>query len=103
MDFKLATFSKALHTNFQLQVEGNDFPVELVEAVDELEGKDVASGRESFSLIFRGDHPEPLNQSTYSCKHEDLGSFDIFLVPIKRDDKGIYYQAIFNSLGEGGS
>jgi len=98
-DLTLPTFTSALNTKFRLQVTPEDtMDVELIEAVDELEGKGAPPGRESFSLMFRGEHPIPLDQRIYSLEHDDMGTFDIFLVPVKQDDKGIYYQAIFNRL-----
>lgn len=32
--------------------------------------------------------------------HPAIGAFDIFLVPIKRDPEGMYYEAVFNRFTE---
>jgi len=99
-DLTFPVFAKALNTGFRLQIDpGNVLDLELIEAVDELEGKQAPPGREAFSLTFRGAHSEPLGQGTYSLNHTDMGTFDIFLVPIRHDDTGTYYQAIFNRIG----
>jgi hypothetical protein len=31
-------------------------------------------------------------------EHERLGSVEIFIVPIRKDGEGIYYEAVFNRL-----
>ena len=31
----------------------------------------------------------------YRVEHEDIGSFEIFLVPIGPDEKGMKYEAVF--------
>jgi hypothetical protein len=51
---------------------------------------------EQFSVIFRCRSAGVLPQRIYTIEREGLGSFDIFLVPIRRDAEGIYYEAIFN-------
>jgi hypothetical protein len=52
---------------------------------------------ESFSLFFRGDATRPLGQSTYAFEHSRIGRFEMFIVPVGREDwSGCYYEAIFN-------
>lgn len=53
---------------------------------------------ESFSLVFRGPTHPLLPQATYRLAHASLGILDIFLVPIRRAEDGIYYEAVFNRL-----
>jgi hypothetical protein len=31
-------------------------------------------------------------------QHVQLGTFDLFLVPVGQDQQGVYYEAIFNRL-----
>jgi hypothetical protein len=33
-------------------------------------------------------------------EHDSIGDFELFLVPIARDDSGTYYEAVFNRLVE---
>ena len=51
--------------------------------------------RTPFSLSFRTSLTAPLPQSIYEVAHDELGSYQIFLVPVGPDGKGMVYQAIF--------
>jgi hypothetical protein len=63
-----------------------------------VEAQDVGSTprQMQFSIVFRGPVNVPLVQAIYKMEHDELGTFDLFIVPIKQDQDGIYYQAIFN-------
>ena len=52
--------------------------------------------REPFSLIFRSSSQVVLPQRMYPLAHAAMGQFDIFMVPIGRDARGVVYQAIYN-------
>jgi hypothetical protein len=55
------------------------------------------TGSEEFSLIFSGARRDLITQNTYSITHRNLGSFELFLVPIYTRNPGkINYQAIVN-------
>jgi hypothetical protein len=81
----------AQHLNSQFQIAGAQ-PVELVEA-NQLPAPAVY---EAFSLIFRGPASNPLPQATYRLHHDALGDFDLFMVPVRQDQHGRYYEAVFN-------
>ena len=49
-----------------------------------------------FALVFRGPTTPLLPQATYAMEHRDWGRFEIFLVPIGKDERGVRYQAIFS-------
>ena len=51
--------------------------------------------RTPFSLSFRTSLTAPLPQSIYEVAHDELGMYEIFLVPVGPDGKGMVYQAIF--------
>jgi hypothetical protein len=51
--------------------------------------------RTPFSLSFRTSLTVPLPQSIYEVVHDELGSYEIFLVPVGPDGKGMVYEAIF--------
>lgn len=51
--------------------------------------------RGQFSIHFRGPAEWILPQKTYRMEFEPIGTFDIFLVPIGRDDAGTRYEAVF--------
>jgi hypothetical protein len=48
-------------------------------------------GRVPFSLEFQGGPNPPLPQRIYRVEHDELGSLEIFLVPIAADR----YEAVF--------
>jgi hypothetical protein len=51
--------------------------------------------RTPFSLSFRTSLTAPLPQSIYEVAHDELGVYEIFLVPVGPDGKGMVYEAIF--------
>jgi hypothetical protein len=57
---------------------------------------DRPGGRDPFSLTFRGPSEPVLPQLIYPLEHARLGTLEIFIVPIGRDDAGTRYEAIFS-------
>jgi len=55
----------------------------------------IPRGRIPFSLSFRTSLTAPLPQSIYEIVHEEMGAYEIFLVPVGPDGKGMVYEAIF--------
>lgn len=51
--------------------------------------------RAPFSLAFRTTLSAALPQCIYRVEHDELGVYDIFLVPIGPDEVGMVYEAIF--------
>jgi hypothetical protein len=89
----LENFSQHLNSKFSINVEGADaIGLELVEAED----LGSTPGHEQFSIVFRGPLDRPLPQALYSFEHDGLKKFELFIVPIRKDQNGIYYEAIFN-------
>lgn len=74
--------------------EGEGFDLSLLE-VDEVISNEV---QESFSLLFRAPGDAPPVQGIYRLEHAGLGKMDLFLVPVKKDESGLYYEAVFNNL-----
>jgi len=60
-------------------------------------------GSEAFSIVFRGPAGAFLPQASYQFRHDELGAFELFIVPIRQDAHGFYYEAIFNRLRQEGS
>ena len=90
------SLSKELNTKFRLSVEPEQMcELELVEVK---ERGDRAGQAERFSAVFRGPLDYPLPQHSYPMEHERLGNVEIFIVPIRRDEEGFYYEAVFNRL-----
>jgi hypothetical protein len=88
------TLSPHLNTKFRLFfTDSQAVEVELVEVT----GSETA-GQENFSIIFRGPADHLFGQRIYRMQHEHLGDFDLFLVPIRQDAQGFYYEAVFNRV-----
>jgi hypothetical protein len=97
--FTVRTFSGHLGSTFRLHPESSDsLEVELVSATDLSESPDgKAAGRgRPFSIVFRGPGDVLLPQRIYRMEHPEIGAFDLFLVPIGPDEKGLCYEAVFN-------
>ena len=54
------------------------------------------TGMERFSAFFRGPGDRYLRQKVYSFEHEQMGAFEIFLVPVSQDQNDYRYEAVFN-------
>lgn len=76
--------------------EGDDVPLELVEATT-MGSAPEGDRRHSFSVLFHCEDGEPLPQQTYAVKHGEMGTLDLFLVPVgpDPDKKGMLYEAVF--------
>ena len=74
-----------------------DIPAELIEAppLGAAGAAGTSPGRVPFSLSFRAPRTPVLPQRIYEVAHDELGSYEIFLVPIGPDDGGMVYEAIF--------
>jgi hypothetical protein len=68
--------------------------IELIEAADD----ESTPRQERFSLIFRGPLQPFLPQGTFRMEHDKMGTLDLFLVPIGKEEDGFRYQAVFNRL-----
>jgi hypothetical protein len=93
-----ATFSETLNTTFRLNLPETDvLELELIKV------EDVGSTakQERFSVLFRGPLERGVRQGSFSFEHETLGNFDLFIVPIGREDDGIVYEAAFNRIKKG--
>ncbi len=88
-------FAGHLNTKFRAK-SGSSGVVDLIliSATDRNTRK--VPGVDTFSIIFRGAHARPLEQGTYRFTHRSIGAFDLFIVPVGKDDKGLLYEAVFN-------
>ena len=88
-------FSKHANTKFQVQADENtQVDLELI-SISELK---LYPQQEEFSLVFRGPSDAFLGQGARLFTHEQMGQFELFIVPIRQDGQGFYYEAIFNRL-----
>jgi hypothetical protein len=91
----METFSALKNTGFHLYSGAVKIvKVELIE----VKALKVRPKLNAFSLIFKGPADLALVQNTYRVKHKELRSFKLLVVPVKRDESGVYYEAIFNRL-----
>ena len=58
-------------------------------------GEMVPERRLPFSLLFAAPANAALSQRIYSLSHSELGSMQVFLVPIQKDSKGLILEAVF--------
>ena len=104
------TFSDILHTNFSVALNHPEFPEPLILVLDQV----ISNGErteteikgekhqntlrdETFSIVFKGPLDPQLLQGMVNLQHEKLGVIEgLFIVPIKQDQEGVYYEAVFN-------
>lgn len=92
-----ANFADKVRTKFRLHKdESNVIELELMNIQD----GEIFPGQEQFSLMFKGPHEAYLPQQTYQLEHEGLGTLDLFLVPIGREQDGFIYEAAFSIMTE---
>ena len=90
-------FARQVNTMFQIQsAEGPDVDLDLIEVSD----LKLHPQQEEFTIVFRGPLNAFLDQGIRAVTHEQMGQFEIFLVPIRQDQHGFYYEAVFNRIRE---
>lgn len=95
--------SAQLHTTFRIHLPPT--PVVEIELVEVREPNPpgerwsrAVARQERFSLLFHGPHQRFLPQWIYPMQHDQLGTFELFLVPVGQDKDGVFYEAVFNRL-----
>ena len=98
--FTVTTFSPHLGTTFRISVDASQpLELELIEATDlsaRYASEPVEGRGRPFSIVFRGPGDILLPQRIYRVEHDQIGTFDLFIVPIGRDPDGLRYEAVFN-------
>lgn len=91
----LANFASAVNTNFGVR-HNDDEAVNftLVECKSHISNE----LQECYSLFFKGPVDHPPVQDTYILENDQLGEMQLLLVPVKRDESGIYFEAVMNHL-----
>ena len=93
-------FSKHIGTEFQADVNQNEVALKLTDVKGYLSKPNEQSGMERFSAFFDGPGAMKLPQAIYHLRHEKMGEFDLFLVPVSGDANGFRYEAVFNYYKE---
>ena len=91
-------FQPRIGETFQIRPRPDtDISAELIEARSLGEpGRATASKRRiPFALSFRTNLSPVLPQRIYEVVHDEMGTYEIFLVPVGPDGKGMVYEAIF--------
>jgi len=90
-------FTQQANTQFQVQADENTaVPLELTE----ISAVKLYPHQEQFGVVFRGPLDTFLGQGSRSFTHDQMGHFELFIVPIRQDEHGFYYEAVFNRLRE---
>ena len=89
-------FSKNVGTEFYASTGEGEVKLTLVEVKPYMPDAARDQKMERFSLFFDGPADEFLPQQNFNMRHEGMGGFELFLVPIKGDQNGFRYEAVFN-------
>jgi hypothetical protein len=101
-ELSYAALAAQLNSTFRVRSNpGHTVKLELIEASLSPEAPRKADRPaprfERFSLLFRGAADELLEQKIHRFEQEQIGRFEMFIVPIGSRDKGhVYYEAVFN-------
>jgi hypothetical protein len=99
-------FAKLVKTRFHVWMDAqNTLDLELSEitpprVVSTAGAKHLAY--ENFALVFLGPADRLLPQQMFWFESAAIGRFELFIVPISRDQNGTRYQATFNRLVKSG-
>ena len=88
-------FVSQLGSKFRLRFD--DGPVVELEIADVSELV-TSPGQESYSVMLRGSPDFMLAQRGYHFEHDEFGEVDLFLVPVRQDKDGVYYEVVFSQL-----
>jgi hypothetical protein len=94
--FTISTFSDHRGERFIIYTDSGDaLEAELTEGAPRGSGNTPEGKREPFALLFNSPGDTVLPQKIYKIEHDGIGTFDLFLVPVHKDDKGVQYEAVF--------
>ncbi len=106
-------FTPHLGDYFTANINGESIHFQLIEIADSKENSITKSAlhkmedekfrekvrEESFTLLFRASTEIDLRQTTYRLKQDQLGTIELFLVPVgKKEGPWKLYEAVFNRL-----
>ena len=95
---KKSDFAQHLGRRFSIyKSELNKIDVQLVE-VSNTRYNTSNHDEESFTLLFKGQQDQTLEQDTYRVENDTMGTFPLFIVPVYSDDIDLRYEVIFNRL-----
>ena len=89
-------FSKHVGATFHTDFGEREVDLTLAEVKGYMPGPTEEKRMERFSIFFDGPSDFLLPQQSFQLRHNAMGEFDIFLVPIEGNEKRIRYEAVFN-------
>ena len=90
-------FAQHVNTKFRVRGEAAEpVELELVKVKGYPTGPNEQQGMERFSLFLQGPAEAFLPQGTYALEHESMGTHELFIVPIARNEQGFSYEIVFN-------
>jgi len=89
-------FSKHVGTEFYARSGEGEAKLTLAEVKGYTSDATEEQNLERFSVFFVGPADSFVSQQIIQMRHETMGEFDLFLVPIKNDANGFRYEAVFN-------
>lgn len=95
MDDSLSQEAFAENVNSKFHVSTDDTNQVELELAEVSELKQLKS-HDQFAVVFRGPLNFFMGQGMRSFDHGKLGQFELFIVPIRQDEQGYYYEAVFN-------
>ena len=94
-------FSKHVNTKFRVVLDAeNGVDLDLTEVKGYMSKHNEQTGMERFSIYFQGPAEPSLPQKVYPFQHAEMGEFEMFLVPIAKNDRGFRYESVFNYFKE---
>jgi hypothetical protein len=88
------SFEALVGQTVSLQAGGIAFPADVASV--RVQKRSPGTGRQAFSVELQSHSAENHGQQIYRLSHADLGTLDLFMVPIGADEKGIRYEIVFN-------
>lgn len=96
------SFAGLVKTNLRVWIDAHDsLDLELSEITPprvSSVGGTSSLAYENFALVFLGPAGRLLPQQIYLFESAQIGRFELFIVPVSRDQNGTRYQATFNRL-----
>lgn len=95
--FSAEFFAPHVDTSFRLPVnDEDDLVLTLAEVVGRTGDTVEDAERKPFSMLFRGPVERVFEQQIVTLVHDDLGTLQMFLVPLEPDKEGARYEAVFS-------
>jgi hypothetical protein len=94
-DLQHEVFSRHLNSTFRISWGDSDAVEAQLNEVSELM---LSPRQERFALVFRGPREPILSQGSYNFAHDEMGEFSLFIVPLREDETGTFYEAVFNRM-----